>query len=216
LGAALRPRGQTRLERETALALAVAVAGERPGYAHVCLVAVSLWLAAYGKFHYNAAIRELDKRACPGKAQAITTAGNAREKILDIARHAATTGRTRRSTTGWYARPRTLRGSLGGPWRELESFMTAADTPGSTEPLLAHADFTKFTAYLEHRAADPRLSPRADRIHPPCRRGLPLPGALAARPALPMLVRIAPEIPALLRLTAHPATVKAERTYPMR
>jgi hypothetical protein len=118
-----------------------------------------LWLAAYGKFHYNAAIRELDKRAGPGKAQAITTAGNAREKILDIARHAATTGRTRCSTTGWYARSRTLRGSLGGLWRELESFMTAADTPGSTEPLLAHADFTKFTAYLENSAADPRLSP---------------------------------------------------------
>jgi hypothetical protein len=29
-------------------AIAVAVAGERPGYAHVYLVAVSLWLAAYG------------------------------------------------------------------------------------------------------------------------------------------------------------------------
>jgi hypothetical protein len=38
--------------------------------------------------------------------------------------------------------------------------MTAADTAGSTEPLLlAHADFTKFTAYLENSAADPRLSP---------------------------------------------------------
>jgi len=38
--------------------------------------------------------------------------------------------------------------------------MTPADTPGSTEPLLlAHADFTKFTAYLENSAADPRLSP---------------------------------------------------------
>jgi hypothetical protein len=93
-----------------------AVAGERPGYAHVYLVAVSLWLAAHGylpqatrlaavavadaarmrgsdgKFHHNATIRELDKRAGQLKAQAITTAGNAREKILDIARHAATDG----------------------------------------------------------------------------------------------------------------------------
>jgi uncharacterized protein YchJ len=38
--------------------------------------------------------------------------------------------------------------------------MTAADTPGSTEPLLlAHAGFTKFTAYLDNSAADPRPSP---------------------------------------------------------
>ena len=39
--------------------------------------------------------------------------------------------------------------------------MTAADTPHSTEPLLlllALAGFTKFTAYLENSAADPRLS----------------------------------------------------------
>ena len=66
---------------DEATALALAVAGERPGYAHVYLVAVSLWLAAYGylpqatrlaaeavadaarmrgsdgKFHYNATIR---------------------------------------------------------------------------------------------------------------------------------------------------------------
>lgn len=101
---------------DEATALALAVAGERPGYAHVYLIAVSLWLAAYGylpqatrlaaeavadaarmrgsdgKFHYNATIRELDKRAGQLKAQAITTARNAREKILDIARHAATDG----------------------------------------------------------------------------------------------------------------------------
>jgi hypothetical protein len=95
--------------------------------------------------------------------------------------------------------------------------MTAADTPGSTEPLLpAHADFTKFTAYLENSAADPRLSPVQTALTRHVGRGLPLPGPLAARPTLPMLVRIAPEIPALLRLTAHPATVKAERMYPMR
>ena len=38
--------------------------------------------------------------------------------------------------------------------------MTPADTPGSTGPLLlAHPDFTKFTAYLENSAADLRLSP---------------------------------------------------------
>ena len=38
--------------------------------------------------------------------------------------------------------------------------MTAADTPGSTEPPPpAHADFTKFTAYLENSAADPPLNP---------------------------------------------------------
>jgi hypothetical protein len=150
-----------------------------------------------GKFHYNATIRELDKRAGQLKAQAITTAGNAREKVLDIARHAATDGTdpvqtaagrrrdARREAAGeiaaqppwpalvdrrllwWPAADydRLVRqvpdiaGILGGPWRELESFMTAADTPGSTEPLLAHADFTKFTAYLENIAADPRLSP---------------------------------------------------------
>jgi hypothetical protein len=77
---------------DEATALALAVAGERPGYAHVYLVAVSLWLAAYGylpqatrlaaeavadaarmrgsdgKFHYNATIRELDKRAGQLKA----------------------------------------------------------------------------------------------------------------------------------------------------
>ena len=33
---------------DEATALALAVTGERPGYAHVYLVAVSLWLAAYG------------------------------------------------------------------------------------------------------------------------------------------------------------------------
>jgi hypothetical protein len=211
---------------DEATALALAVAGERPGYAHVYLVAVSLWLAAYGylpqatrraaeavadaarmrgsdgKFHYNATIRELDKRAGQLKAQASTTAGNAREKILDIARHAATDGAdpvqtaagrrrdARREAAGeiaaqppwpalvdrrllWWPAAEydrlvrqvpDIAGILGGPWREhtarIESFMTAADTPGSTEPLLlAHADFTKFTAYLENSAADPRLSP---------------------------------------------------------
>ena len=95
--------------------------------------------------------------------------------------------------------------------------MTAADTPGSTEPLLlAHADFTKFTAYLENSAADPRLSSVQTAFTRHAGAGYHYPAHLAARPALPMLVRIAPEIPALLRLTAHPATVKAERTYPMR
>jgi hypothetical protein len=39
-------------------------------------------------------------------------------------------------------------------------FMTAADTPGSTEPPpAAHADFTKFTAYLENSAGVPGNSP---------------------------------------------------------
>lgn len=38
--------------------------------------------------------------------------------------------------------------------------MTAAGTPGSTEPpLLAHPSVTKFTTYLEKSAADRRLSP---------------------------------------------------------
>jgi hypothetical protein len=41
-------------------------------------------------------------------------------------------------------------------------FMTAAGTPGSTEPLLlAPADFTKFTAYLENSARGPTAEPRA-------------------------------------------------------
>jgi hypothetical protein len=88
-------------------------------------------------------------------------------------------------------------------------FMTAADTPRSTEPLLllALAGFTKFTAYLENSAADPRLSHVQTAFTRHAGGGLPLPGPLAARPTLPMLVRIAPEIPALLRLTASTSPI---------
>jgi len=57
--------------------------------------------------------------------------------------------------------------------------MTAAGTPGSTEPLLlAHAGFTKFTAYLENSAADPRLSPVQTAFTRHAGAGLPLPGRL--------------------------------------
>jgi hypothetical protein len=170
LQARLRTQVLTEAGRaEDAIAIAQAAVraagGDADGSARmqasgVCLAAVSLWLAAYGKFHYNATIRELDKRAGQLKAQAIKTAGNDREKILDIARRAATDGADPVQYDRLVRQVADIAGILGGPWRELESFMTAADTPGSTELLLlAHADFTKFTAYLENSAADPRLSP---------------------------------------------------------
>ncbi len=56
-----------------------------------------------------------------------------------------------------------LTGILGATWREhtarVESFMSAAvPTAGTPRLLLTHADFAKFTAYLERAGADPRLS----------------------------------------------------------
>jgi hypothetical protein len=54
-------------------------------------------------------------------------------------------------------------GILGGTWRDhtarVESFMSSASRADRTARLLlAHADFAKFAAYLEHSGADPRLS----------------------------------------------------------
>jgi hypothetical protein len=55
-----------------------------------------------------------------------------------------------------------LSGILGGPWREhtarVESFMSAAVPAVGTARLLAHADFAKFTTYLERAGADPCAS----------------------------------------------------------
>lgn len=96
--------------------VALAVSREHPGYGHAYLVELSLWLAANGhfpqatrladealadvarmpgsdgKFHYNATIRELDKRAGQIKAQAVSLTEQAREKVLDISRRAAADG----------------------------------------------------------------------------------------------------------------------------
>lgn len=102
---------------DEATALALAVAGEHPGYAHVHLAAVACgWrptaicrrrpgspprpslprhaCAAARQVHYNATIRELDKRAGQLKAHAITTAGNAGRRSW-ISRGMPPTGRTR-------------------------------------------------------------------------------------------------------------------------
>jgi hypothetical protein len=92
---------------------------ERPGHGYAYfgyLVWLSLWLAGNGhlpqadqvvdeaaasaasmpgsdgKFHYNASVRELDKRAGQLKAHAVSTAVKAREKILDIERRATADG----------------------------------------------------------------------------------------------------------------------------
>jgi len=210
---------------DEAAALAISVAREHPGGGYLYLASLSLWMAADGhvpqatrladeavadasrmrgsdgKFHYNASIRELDRRAGQLKAEAVTTTEKSREKVLDFVRRATADGtdlieaatRRRREALReaaadiagqrpwpslvddrllWW--PGTeydrlvrqvpdLTGILGGTWREhtarVESFMSAAvPADGTARLLLAHADFAKFTAYLEEAGADPRLS----------------------------------------------------------
>ena len=206
--------------------VALEVAREHPGVGHRYLISLSLWLAANGrfpqatrladeavadvarmpgsdgKFHYNATIRELDKRAGQIKAEAVNITELSRENVLDFERRAAADGtdpveaadrrrrEIRREAAAEIAAQRPwpaladdrlvwwpsaeysrlvrqvpdLTGILGGTWREhtalVESFMSAAvPADGAARLLLAHADFDKFTAYLEHAGADPRPSP---------------------------------------------------------
>jgi len=104
---------------EEAAALALAVVREQPGREYLYtgyMLWLSSWLAANGhlsqatrladeagasaastpgsdgKFHYNATIRELDKRAGELKSEVISAAEGNREKILDMERRAAGEG----------------------------------------------------------------------------------------------------------------------------
>ena len=113
---------------DEATALALAVAGERPGYAHVYLVAVSLWLAAYGY------LPQATRLAAEAVADAARMRSSAARRAL-AGRWSRRMGYVRSAFTvaGW-AVSRSSAGISGAIRTSMGSAGLAASGPGSGSP----------------------------------------------------------------------------------